>query len=231
VLVAAGTVTASRLSADRSPPAVAPSPSPVAPVWKWTMAQLARDGHTITVFLEAPGDCRSLTDLTVTTASDAGAVTLDVRARPGGGIECERSRVLTPLRADLGEPLGDRVLRSTYDGGERPVYRDRDLPATPPGYGSPNDEGAWATSLRRADGAELTIQAAPTAAVAETERIGTIEVGPFHATLHRGGAITGYEARWTVGGLTYRLTALPAEGGSIGLDRFRELVASLRWSQ
>ncbi|MEQ4302972.1 hypothetical protein ABNF97_16510 [Plantactinospora sp. B6F1] len=214
----------------------------------WWMARMNRAGTEITVFVSRPLDappCQGvwLPEATVTAGTTAVTVTVSDRSPTGAG--CATSENLTPLRVALPGSLAERAFLDGYDGSSRPVYREADLPVVPGGpdgwaetpgsFAAPIAEvrtvpGYWVLSYGRVGGPDIIIRGhrpehgmrgAP-----DGDPIDRVEVAGNPGGVYRTGPDR-FVLHWAATGVEYVLTVVPAEGESVSLPMFREVLGRI----
>ncbi|MEO3742707.1 hypothetical protein [Plantactinospora sp. B5E13] len=213
----------------------------------WWMARVGRDDRTLTVYVSRPADgtpCQGTWQPGATVSPGTGAVTIAVTDDSPTGTGCGDDK-LTPLRVTLPEPLARRDLVDAYDNGDRPVYREADLPEVPGGtdgwwevsttFSSPRPAdfgppGAWAVSYTRPGGPDIKIRGYPAghdlAAVPEGDPVDTVEVTGMRGRIDPYGGDR-FLLRWQVADTVYLLDVVPSEGATMSLATFRDVLSRI----
>jgi hypothetical protein len=204
----------------------------------WGAAMVSRDDRTITVHTGA-GDMRSCQQLdsprAEVTVQDAGQVVIAVRARVVPATDCSLAdNDSVKLTVTLPAALGTRTLRDAA-GGAPAVYHERYLPQLPadwfpiPYVSWESPSQSWLNGYNGPQGTGIHFTASPGSTVGSADSAHTVRLGT------RQGVITGgeqglWDVTWLADGSTYELGFEPAEGGSMTLDGFKQLLATLTWS-
>ena len=231
-------------------PGASPTPSSVASslatlpadatALPWGAAMVSRDDRTVTVHTGAGDqrDCKRLdsprADVTV---QDAGQVVIAVHARMVAATDCSNvENYSVKLTVTLPAVLGTRTVRDAATGAAAPVYYERYLPQLPAGWSRvpfedwESPSAYWFLGYNGPHGTGVRLMATPGNTVgsaadsAHKVRLGT-----------RPGVISGgsgglWAVSWQADGSTYKLDFEPAEGGSMSLYEFTQLLATMTWS-
>lgn len=203
-----------------------------APAMPWVSAVVGRDDATITVYGGANG-CKELDQPRARiVAQDSARVTIEVTGRVVPAGDCSTGGRAVPIVVTLPGVLGERKLVDVVGLRSHPTYFERYLPNLgSDGRWSPfagswqSDDANWYQGYNGPGGSTLDLRAQPSGSVQRPDPVGTVDFGPY------AGTITGNSATWTVwwevGGATYSLRLVPAEGRSLTLANFKQEISRL----
>jgi hypothetical protein len=224
-----------------SAPTASPSRSPVPPdkgAQPWSVAMVARDDRTVTVYSGA-ARCQLLFSPTArVTVQDAQQVVIAVHGTVTAAPDCASSGDAVPVTVELPTALGGRALSDAAGTGVA-VYHQRDLPDVEAAGWQPfttewsTGDTSWRQGYNGPAGSEIDLVAGPAAALGGTGNASgqglTVKLGTREGTVVSL-AQDGWRVRWQVDGVPYSLEFIPAEGGHFSRDQFTGLLAGLHWS-
>jgi RNA polymerase sigma-70 factor (sigma-E family) len=213
-----------------------PSSSPSATVAvTWRVAELDSTGTKLTVFLDPPDRCHTLSHPQAEIRYSSNSVDVAAFAQLEDRTECFDFGGGAPVTVTMSSPLGARdVFDGSADHTARLICRRALLPKLPAAWKeSPGPGDGWGVTSgwfvsydleNSGTGAQIVAQFPPSPRVGEP-----LTVGGQRGTLYP--RADTYSFVWRPAGDThdYRIVLEPAEGGSISKQQFINILNSFAW--